>query len=109
MMPFGDSLGYVMFTIAVWTLGEMLALPLINAIVADRAGPGNRGRYMGVYTMTFSIAFVFAPAIGTYVYARIGPNILWYGIGVLGLLLWAWALALIRAFRREDGSTPEAS
>lgn len=104
-MPLGSSLAFVACTIAVWTVGEMLSLPLINGVVADRAGPGTRGSYMGVYTMGFSIAFVFAPAGGTYVYDTAGPDVLWYGIGGLGVLLLLWSLALARHLRR---SAPEA-
>lgn len=100
LMPLGGSLPYVMLTIAVWTLGEMLALPLINAVVSERAGPGSQGRYMGVYMMAFSSAFVFAPATGMNVFEKLGPDALWYGIGAMGPLLWIWALAVSRAFRK---------
>ncbi|MEE8488314.1 MAG: MFS transporter [Gemmatimonadota bacterium] len=105
LIPLGGSLVYLMFTIAVWTLGEMLALPLINAVVTERAGPGNQGRYMGLYTMAFSAAFVFAPACGMTVYERFGPNALWYGIGALGPPLWIWAIVLNRAFRKSRSAT----
>ncbi len=104
-MPLGSSLVFVACTIAVWTVGEMLSLPLTNAVVADRAGPGTRGAYMGVYTMAFSVAFVFAPAGGTYVYDTLGPNVLWYGIGGLGVLLLLWSLALARHLRRDAPGT----
>ena len=72
----------------------MLSLPLINAVVAARASPRTRGRYMALYTMAFSLAFVFAPALGTLVYQRLGSDVLWHGIGVLGIVLWLWALAI---------------
>ena len=94
LMPLGAGTPYVMFTVLVWTLGEMLALPLMNAVVADRSGPANRGRYMGMITMSFSIAFMLAPLAGTFVLDRFGPNALWYGIGLLGPPLWAGALVL---------------
>jgi len=98
-MSLGRSLPFVALTIALWTFGEMLSLPLINAVVADRAAPGTRGRYMGIYTMAFSLAFMFAPAFGTFVYQGFGPDKLWYGIGGLGVVLWLWALALRRPLR----------
>ncbi len=100
-MPLGHSLGWVIVTIAVWTLGEMLSMPLINAVVADRAGAGARGRYMGVYTMAFGVAFVFAPAGGAQVYETLGPDRLWYGIGALGGVLLVVSLALTRTLRRR--------
>ena len=94
LMPFGTSIGYAAFTVLVWTVGEMLALPLINTVVADRAARGNRGRYMGFYTMSFSAAFVVAPAAGTWVYDHIGPETLWHVVGLAGLPLALLALLL---------------
>jgi len=101
LMPLGEGTAWVMLTVVVWTLGEMLALPLMNAVVADRAGPGNRGRYMGMITMSFSVAFMLAPLAGTFVFDRFGPDPLWYGIGLLGLPLWAGALALAGPLREH--------
>jgi len=99
MMPFGSSVPYVALTIVVWTFGEMLALPLANTLVADRAGRGQRGRYMGLYMMAFSIAFVFAPAGGTWIYESFGPDVLWYGVGLAGVPLCLGAIALRPAFK----------
>lgn len=47
-----------------------------------------------------SSAFVFAPATGMNVFEKLGPDALWYGIGAMGPLLWIWALAVSRAFRK---------
>jgi MFS family permease len=96
LMPFGTSLAYAAFTILVWSVGEMLALPLINAVVADRASQGSRGRYLGLYTMSFSTAFVLSPAAGTWVYEHVGRDTLWYGVLLLGVPLALAALALRR-------------
>jgi len=98
LMPLGASALFIALTIAVWTLGEMLSLPLMNALVADRAERKSRGRYMGLSTMSFSVAFVFAPIMGTFVYDRFGPDVLWYGLGFLGPPMWLGAIALRRHF-----------
>ncbi len=105
LMPLGSGVIYAAFTVAVWTLGEMLALPLMNAVVADRAGSANRGRYMGLYTMAFSVAFIVAPAAGTWVYERLGPDALWYLVGILGLPLFAgaWGLRVSLGKTRNSG------
>jgi len=100
MMPLGTSVAFAALTIAVWSVGEMLSLPLMNTIVADRSGPGNRGQYMGAYTMVFALAFIVAPLSGTFVWDRFGADMLWYGIGVLGLLLWGGATVLGRRLFR---------
>jgi predicted MFS family arabinose efflux permease len=105
LMPLGTTLAFAALTIVVWTVGEMLALPLLNVVVAERAGPGNQGRYMGLYTMAFSVAFIIAPAAGTWTYARFGPSILWVAIGGLGLPLLVASLALRRALRSSEAAS----
>jgi predicted MFS family arabinose efflux permease len=80
---------FAMLSMVTWTTGEMLALPMTGAIVANRAGDASQGRYMGAFTFTFSTALVLAPMAGTLVYERLGPNVLWYGIMALGVPLGA--------------------
>jgi MFS family permease len=77
----------------------MLALPILNVVVAERAESGYRGQYMGMYTMAYSVAFIVAPIVGTTVYAHFGPHALWHGIGILGVVLAASFVALRRSFR----------
>jgi predicted MFS family arabinose efflux permease len=96
LIPLDASTPFLAFTIAIWTLGEMLALPQLNTVVARRAGPGRHGHYMGMYTMSFSAAFAFAPGLGTWIYDHFGPRTLWLAIGALGPALFAWALWLRR-------------
>jgi MFS family permease len=99
LIPLGTAAWYVALTVAVWTVGEMLALPILNVVVAERADKGYRGQYMGLYTMAYSIAFIIAPVVGTAVYEQFGPHLLWHGIGILGILLSASMVALRRRFR----------
>jgi len=87
LMPFGRGFLYAAFTVAVWTFGEMLSMPLLGALIAVRAGPGSQGRYMGLFSFAFSLSMIFGPIIGTTVYGKLGPETLWYGCGLLGLLL----------------------
>src|SRR5262249_32944119 len=37
LTPLGSSLAWVALTVLVWTVGEMLSLPLLGSFVADRA------------------------------------------------------------------------
>jgi predicted MFS family arabinose efflux permease len=104
MMPLGASIPWVAMTIVVWTSGEMLSLPLMNALVAGRAGARSQGRYMGMYNVAFSVSFVLGPVAGTFVFERFGPDVLWLGIGAMGLPLCLLAIALIRPFRREEAA-----
>lgn len=99
LLPFGSSLIYILFTIVVWTCGEMLSMPLTNTIIANRASSRYRGRYMALYTISFSIAFVISPITSTTIYEKMGPDILWYSIGLIGILLAAGFAALSKYFK----------
>jgi predicted MFS family arabinose efflux permease len=106
LIPLGTAAWYVALTVVVWTFGEMLALPILNVVVAERAEKGYRGQYMGLYTMAYSIAFIIAPVAGTYVYEHLGPHALWHGIGVLGLLLAVSMVALRKRFQSRTAPHP---
>jgi predicted MFS family arabinose efflux permease len=99
LISLGKAPWFIAFTVVVWTFGEMLALPILNVVVAERADKGYRGQYMGMYAMAYSIAFIVAPVVGTSVYAHFGPHVLWHGIGVMGIVLAASFVALKKSFR----------
>jgi predicted MFS family arabinose efflux permease len=96
LMPLGAGVGFAALTVAVWTFGEMLVLPFTNSAVAQRADPRSRGSYMGAYTMAFAVSFILAPVVGTRVYQGLGPETLWYGVGVAGVVLAAGFFRLRR-------------
>jgi len=78
MMPFGRGFWYGALTVAVWTFGEMLSMPLVTALVSERADDSNRGRYMGLNSFSFSLAFIVGPVVGTAIYDGLGPDAVWY-------------------------------
>jgi MFS family permease len=67
----------VLASVVVWTFGEMILLPSSSAYAAEIAPAGRRGEYMGLYTMSFSIAFAIGPWMGSNVLDRWGPKTLW--------------------------------
>jgi predicted MFS family arabinose efflux permease len=60
------------------TLGEMLNLPFANSIALGRSTPANRGQYMALYSISFSIAQIASPTIGMQVVEHWGFKTLWY-------------------------------
>lgn len=102
----GGSFALVAATVVVWTAGEMLSLPLIEGVVADRAAAGRRGRYMGMFTLSFSAAFILAPLAGTWIYDTIGPRAVWLACGLAGLGLWAGLATLSRRVETEKAARP---
>ncbi|MBI4716567.1 MAG: MFS transporter [Planctomycetes bacterium] len=96
LLPFGRGFAYVTGTVVVWTFGEILTMPFGGALAANRAGPRRQGQYMGLYTLSFSVAFVAAPIAGTWVYQHVSPTALWLACGGLGVVIAAALLALAR-------------
>ncbi|HYH47838.1 MAG TPA: MFS transporter [Thermoanaerobaculia bacterium] len=111
LLPLGSGFAWVAFTVVVWTVGEMLSMSAGSAVVANRAGSGSLGRYMGLYVLSFSAAQVIAPVAGTWVYERFGPDTLWYVCGALGVPIALGFAALAPAWRRgaETAATARAA
>lgn len=105
LLPFGRGFAYVLFTIAIWTLGEMLVFPLVTSAIADRAPEETRGAYMGLLNFSFASAFVVAPLVGTWVYQTLGPRVLWLGCGAVGLLVGTGFLLLATVASRPAAAT----
>ena len=72
-------------TVFIWTIGEIVSAPSSQAYVADLAPPHLRGRYQGAWGLTFGLALILAPVLGTAAFA-VNPTALWLSCGVLGLI-----------------------
>lgn len=77
-----------------WTVGEIFVLPVANTVVADLAPLALRGRYQGAYSLSFALALIAAPTLGTLVLQRLGSVTLWIGCLALGVALAVGYLAL---------------
>ncbi|MFZ0389135.1 MAG: MFS transporter [Calditrichia bacterium] len=77
----------LLFTVVIWTTGEMMVFPLLGSVVANRAPEHRQGSYMGVFSLTFSLAFVVGPGLGMWIYESFGPYALWSGVFITGILL----------------------
>lgn len=100
----GSTVPFAVMTILVLTVGEMVALPFSNALVASFSDRSSRGEYMGLYTVTFGIAHLAAPALGLWIYARFGPSVLALTISVCGVLIFAVSQLLHRRWSRSGSS-----
>jgi MFS family permease len=89
--------------VALWTVGEVLAFPVANAIVADLAPVHLRGRYQGAFTMSWGVAFTVSPLVAGEVLSRLGAPALWAGCLAVGLAVAAGHLAIAPARRRRLG------
>ncbi|GGO09635.1 MFS transporter [Microbispora rosea subsp. aerata] len=87
--------------VAVWTLGEVLTAGIPGAIVAALAPPHLRGRYSGLYGLSWSAGSLLAPLVGTRLLAH-APELMWPLLGGLGLVAAAGQLLIGRAIRRRS-------
>ncbi|MFH8487781.1 MFS transporter [Streptomyces longisporoflavus] len=92
-----DLPAYALATV-VCGLGDLLIMGRVLAVVADLAPNGTTGRYLAVYGISWGIATVAAPALGTQILERAGVETLWAGMA--GVCL---ALAALLAVRRTTG------
>ncbi|MFG1999818.1 MDR family MFS transporter [Spirillospora sp. NPDC048911] len=93
-----SSLWSYVGTVLVWTLGEIIAASVLQAVVADLAPVHLRGRYSGLYGMAWSGGFLLAPLGGTQLLG-IGAPALWLTCLGLGLVAAAGQLGLGPAIR----------
>ncbi len=94
------SLPLLAFTVVLWTLGEIIHAPVSQAFVTRLAPPDMRGRYLGVYGLSFAAALVIAPSAGGWIYSR-DPTLLWLICGALSS-----ASAALIFFGRDREVTP---
>jgi MFS family permease len=104
LMPLGRGFAFAGLTVAILTFGEMLSMPLVTALIAGRADDTTRGRYMGMFSLSFSLAFIISPAAGTAIYERFGGDAVWIVCAAVCLLLAAAFSALRPAL--QEGVKP---
>jgi MFS family permease len=108
LMPLGRGFFYAAFTVAVWTFGEILSMPLVTALIAGRAGPKTRGRYMGIFSFAFSLSFIVGPAAGAAVFGHYGGKALWFGCAGVAVILAVFFSALRRSLEPPRSASPGA-
>lgn len=69
------------------SVSEILAMPFMTSYTVQRADERSRGRYLGMYSVGYSIAFIAAPAIGTFLIKSSGYTILWYVLSIFSVLV----------------------
>lgn len=87
MLGFDYSIVTLVISMSLLCVGEIWALPFMSTITALRSGKNNKGAYMGLNGISFSIAFIVTPTLGTFIAERFGFTILWIGTGVLATII----------------------
>ncbi|MFJ8905047.1 MDR family MFS transporter [Streptomyces sp. NPDC102351] len=84
LTAFAGSVGVFALTVCVWTLAEIVNAPTQTGLVVRLSPVHGRGRYQGMYTMSWAVASLVAPLMSGFVIDRWGAAWLWGTCAVVG-------------------------
>ena len=93
--------GILIISMLFITFGEILIFPFSNAFALSRAPKGHEGKYMALFTMSFSLAHIGSSKTGFEIIARFGYTTNWVFMGLLGLLASVICVYLLKLTREE--------
>ncbi|MNQ17773.1 Inner membrane transport protein YajR [compost metagenome] len=94
--------GILIVSIIFVTFGEMFIFPFSNSFALSRAPKGHEGRYMALFTMSFSLAHIVSSKTGMDVISHFGYQINWFIMGTLGLIALACCIWLQKLLFEEN-------
>jgi MFS family permease len=75
---------FLLATVVIWTLGEMVSSPVATAYAVQLAPEQYRGRYLGLVMMMWSLGMIIGPPAGTFAFEH-NPAAVWFACGALGI------------------------
>ncbi len=97
---FAHTVTVLTVSICIFTLGEMISMPVASAFIADLSPPEMRGRYMGAWGFNWALTMTWGPALGMYCFS-LNPTAFWLVCGVLGTIAAALALSTPKPLRES--------
>jgi MFS family permease len=94
-------------TIVIWTIGELMQFPFSAAVVADLAPKKMRGRYMGMFGLSHSLAMAIGAPLGGEILARTGGGI-WLACLGSSVVSAAMFFLIRKHLTRHRGAAPAA-
>lgn len=91
--------GILIIMMLFMTFGEMFAFPFANSFAMGRAPKGHEGRYMAIFTMSYSLAHILSAKTGMQLIDNFGYQTNWFfmgSLGLVGVLLGYYALKLLK-------------
>ena len=84
-IPFKEVAGIAIISMLFITVGEIFNFPFANDYALQKTNAKNRGKFMGLYTMTFSGATIISPTVGLSIAENYGYEYLWYLAGIISV------------------------
>jgi predicted MFS family arabinose efflux permease len=78
--------GVLWISLIILTIGEMMSFPFFNSVALSRAPKGQHGKYMGIFSMSFSFGHIFSSKMGMEIIDKYGYVTNWLVMGCVGLL-----------------------
>lgn len=88
--------------IALLSFSEILAMPFMATLTTQRSSAGNRGAYMGMYTMAYSVAFILAPYLGMEMVNHHGFSALWWAAAAVSVITAYGFYAVVRRIEKQE-------
>jgi predicted MFS family arabinose efflux permease len=95
-------IGILIFMILFMTFGEMFSFPFSNSFAISRAPKGHEGRYMAIFTMSFSLAHIISALLGMSIISIYGYQFNWAFMGFLGLIGVGCGFWVINLVKKEN-------
>ncbi|MDX3799689.1 MFS transporter [Streptomyces sp. AK04-3B] len=108
LTAFAGSVGVFALTVCVWTLAEIVNAPTQTGIVVRLSPTHGRGRYQGMYTLSWAVASLVAPVMSGVVIDRFGAAWLWGLCAVVGTAAGAGYAVLMRRLPDEEPVAADA-
>lgn len=108
LTAFAGSVAVYALTVCVWTLAEIVNAPTQTGLVVQLSPAQGRGRYQGMYTMSWSVAALVAPLMSGFVIDHYGAAWLWGACAVIGTVAGLGYWLLMRNLPREEIHADEA-
>ncbi|BAG20835.1 MDR family MFS transporter [Streptomyces griseus] len=102
LTAFAGSVAAYALTVCVWTLAEIVNAPTQTGLVVQLSPAEGRGRYQGVYTMSWSVAALVAPLMSGFVIDHYGAAWLWAACAVIGTVAGLGYWLLMRNLPHEE-------
>ncbi|MFE8971950.1 MDR family MFS transporter [Streptomyces cyaneofuscatus] len=108
LTAFAGSVAVYALTVCVWTLAEIVNAPTQTGLVVQLSPAQGRGRYQGMYTMSWSVAALVAPLMSGFVIDHYGAAWLWGACAVIGTVAGLGYWLLMRNLPHEEIVAEEA-
>jgi predicted MFS family arabinose efflux permease len=93
--------GILIIMMLFMTFAEMFVFPFSNSFAMSRAPKGHEGRYMAIFTMSYSLAHILSAKAGMGIIDHFGYQANWAFMGTLGIIAFVLGVWTIRLVNQE--------